>query len=106
MNCNKLILIIYQIDTYFFFTKKVIQNDILCLYSILNQIAAIYVSNQKKRKFFSITTINGHLNTLHTALIFLDQKITVRISALAEGSDPRVECETRAAGVAIGKFVR
>jgi hypothetical protein len=34
------------------------------------------------------------------------QKITVRNYALAEGSDPRVECETRAAGVAIGKFVR
>jgi hypothetical protein len=34
--------------------------------------------------------------------IFKD-KITIRICALAGGSDPRVECETRAAGVMIGK---
>jgi hypothetical protein len=32
------------------------------------------------------------------------QKITIRICALAIGSDPGVECETRAAGVAIRKI--
>jgi hypothetical protein len=35
--------------------------------------------------------------------IFKD-KITIRICALAGGSDPRVECETRAAGVTIEKI--
>jgi hypothetical protein len=37
--------------------------------------------------------------------IFKD-KITIRICALADGSDPRVECETRAAGVTIEETER
>ncbi|TDD75952.1 hypothetical protein [Flavobacterium caseinilyticum] len=57
-------------------------------------------------KGLEISKINFAELPLQTALIFLYQKITVRISALAEGSDPRVECAARAAGVAIGKFVR
>lgn len=38
-----------------------------------------------------------------TTLLFLSQKIEESIQALGEGSDPRVECAARVAGVAIGK---
>ncbi|CAM4042058.1 hypothetical protein FLSI110296_10595 [Flavobacterium sinopsychrotolerans] len=67
--------------------------------------------DEKSKKSFSKykivpATVNTLINPLRIALIFLCRKITVRISALATGSDPRVEYETRAAGVAIGKFVR
>jgi hypothetical protein len=46
---------------------------------------------------------NKFMKTSSAALIVAIQKITVRICALVVGSDPGVECETRAAGVAIGK---
>jgi hypothetical protein len=60
---------------------------------------------EKSKDYLQIKNSNSN-NYPQLALIFLTKKITVRISALAAGSDPRAECETRAAGVAIRKFAR
>jgi hypothetical protein len=43
------------------------------------------------------------MKTSSVALIVATPKITIRICALAGGSGPRVECETRVAGVTIGQ---